>query len=78
MNPQSRTAAASGAGLGTATQGATAQATAFHIGRYTVNAPIVSCCGATDATSRLIGNEVLQRFTVTFDYPRSRMFITPN
>ena len=77
MNLQSRTAAASGVGLGAATQGATAQAAAFRLGRYTVNAPIVSCCGATEATSRLIGNEVLQRFTVTFDYPRSRMYITP-
>ena len=78
MNLQSRTAAASGVGLGAAVQGVTAQATAFRLGRYAVNAPIVSCCGATDATSRLIGNEVLRRFTVTFDYPHSRIFITPN
>jgi hypothetical protein len=78
MNLQSQTPAASGVGLGAATQGATAQATAFRLGRYTVNAPIVSCCGATDATSRLIGNEVLRQFTVTFDYPHARIFIAPN
>jgi hypothetical protein len=36
----------------------------------------MSRCGASDATSRLIGNRVLRRFTVTFDYPSSH--ITPN
>jgi len=78
MNLQSRTPAASGVGLGAPMQGATAQATSFRLGRFTVDGPVVSCCGATDATSRLIGNEVLRRFTVTFDYPSSRMFLTPN
>jgi hypothetical protein len=75
---QSRVATRSGVGLGTPVQGATARATSFRLGRYRVAAPIVSCCGATDATSRLIGNEVLRRFTVTFDYPSSRIFLTPN
>jgi hypothetical protein len=78
MNLQSRVRSQSGAGLGAPVTGATAQATSFRLGRYTVTAPTVSCCGATEATSRLIGNEVLRRFTVTFDYPHSRIFITPN
>ncbi len=78
MKLESRVPATSGAGLGAPVQGATARATSFRLGRYTVTAPIVSCCGATDATSKLIGNEVLRRFTVTFDYPSSRIFITPN
>jgi len=78
MKLQSRVPSQSGVGLGTPVEGATARATSFRLGRYTLNAPVVSCCGATDATSRMIGNEVLRRFTVTFDYPGSRIFITPN
>jgi hypothetical protein len=74
----SRVSTTSGAGLGTQVQGATARATSFRLGRYGITAPTVSCCGASDATSRLIGNEVLRRFTVTFDYPSSQIFITPN
>jgi len=78
MDLQSRVASTSGVGIGTPIQGATARATSFRLGRYSIAAPIVSCCGATDATSRLIGNDVLQRFTVTFDYPSSRIFLAPN
>lgn len=78
MKLETRVPATSGVGLGTHVQGATAQATSFRLGRYSIIAPTVSCCGASDATSRLIGNEALRRFTVTFDYPSSRIFITPN
>jgi len=78
MKLQSRVSAESGVGLGTPVQGATARATSLRLGRYTLEGPIVSCCGATDATSKMIGNEVLRRFTVTFDYPSSRIFIAPN
>jgi Aspartyl protease len=78
MKLETRVPATSGVGFGTHVQGATAQATSFRLGRYSIIAPTVSCCGASDATSRLIGNEVLRRFTVTFDYYSSRIFITPN
>ena len=78
MNLQSRVATTSGAGLGAPTQGATARATSLQLGSYSVSGPTVSCCGATDATSKLIGSEVLRRFTVTFDYPESRIFLTRN
>jgi predicted aspartyl protease len=78
MNLQSRVASTSGVGLGTSSEGATAQATSFRLGRYSVSSPTVSCCGATDATSRLIGSEVLRQFTITFDYPSSRIVIVPN
>jgi len=78
MKLESRVPATSGVGLGTQVEGASAQATSFRLGRYSIIAPTVSCCGASDATSKLIGNEVLRRFTVTFDYPSSRIFITPN
>jgi len=78
MKLQSRTETRSGVGLGNATQGATAEARSFQLGRYTLPNPTVSCCGATDATSKLIGNDVLRFFTVTFDYPSARILITPN
>ncbi len=65
-------------GLGAPVQGATARATSIRLGRYTIEGPLVSCCGGTDATSKIIGSEVLRRFTVTFDYPSSRIFIAPN
>jgi len=78
MKLKSRTSGQSGVGLGEPVQGATARATSFRLGSYTLDGPIVSCCGATDATSKIIGSEVLRRFTVTFDYPSSRIFIAPN
>lgn len=78
MKLEGRVASTSGVGLGTQIQGATARATSLRLGRYSITAPTVACCGATDATSKLIGNEILQRFTVVFDYPSSRIFITPN
>ena len=78
MNLQSRIASKSGVGIGSPVEGATARAESIRLGRYTLENPIVGCCGATDATSKLIGSEVLRRFTVTFDYPASRIFIAPN
>lgn len=78
MKLQSRVSAESGIGLGTAVQGATAQATCFKLGRSSVPNPTVSCCGGTEDTSKLIGNGVLKFFTVSFDYPSSRLLITPN
>jgi predicted aspartyl protease len=78
MKLENRVPATSGVGFGAQIQGATARATSFRLGRYSITAPTVSCCGASDATSKLIGNEVLQRFTVIFDYPSSRIFIEPN
>jgi hypothetical protein len=78
MTMQSRKQTTSGVGLGEPVQGAVAQATAFRLGRLSVASPTVVCCGATDATSKLIGSEILRHFTVTFDYPSSRIFLTPN
>jgi hypothetical protein len=78
MTLQSRVPSKSGVGLGAEVQGATARATTFRLGRYTVEGPLVACCGGTDATSKLVGNEILRRFTVTFDYPSSRILLTPN
>jgi hypothetical protein len=68
----------SGVGLGTPIEGAVGHAVSFRLASYVMLTPVVSCCGATEATSRLIGNEVLRRFTVTFDYPSSRLWLVPN
>jgi hypothetical protein len=78
MKIQARVPTTSGVGIGSSSQGALAHATSFTLAGYQIRNPVVTCCGATDATSTLIGNEVLLHFTVTFDYPSSRIFITPN
>ena len=76
---QNKTPSKSGVGLGTPVEGSIATASSFEIGPYVLGGPIVvSCCGASEATSRLIGTEVLRRFTVTFDYTSSRLFLRPN
>jgi len=75
---QSRKPTATGVGFGEPGKGAVAQATAFRLGRLGVASPTVVCCGATEATSKLIGSEILRHFTVTFDYSSSRIFLTPN
>lgn len=75
---QSRIPRESGIGFGAAVPGATAQAKSFQLGRYTLLNPTVSCCGATDETSKLIGNDVFRFFTVAVDYPSARIWITPN
>jgi hypothetical protein len=75
---QNATASTSGVGLGTPVEGAVAVATSFQIGSFTMTGPPVACCGATEATSRSMGTEILRRFTVIFDYPSSRLFLKPN
>ena len=64
-----------GVGLGAPTRGHIAQARAFRLGGFTVDAPTVACCGASEETSRLIGSGVLSRFRVIFDYARRRLIL---
>jgi hypothetical protein len=64
-----------GVGLGTPTRGYVARARAFRLGGFTVEAPNVACCGASEETSRLIGSGVLSRFRVIFDYARRRLIL---
>ncbi|HMH13914.1 MAG TPA: retropepsin-like aspartic protease [Edaphobacter sp.] len=77
-NMKEKTASKSGVGFGDPLDGAVAVATSFKIGNVTVSGPVVACCGATEATSRLIGTEVLKRFTVVLDYPSLHVFLRPN
>jgi hypothetical protein len=64
-----------GVGLGAPTRGHIARARAFRLGGFTVESPIVACCGASEETSRLIGSGVLSHFRVIFDYARRRMIL---
>jgi len=64
-----------GVGLGLPTRGYIARARAFRLGRFTVEAPTVACCGASEESSRLIGSGVLSEFRVIFDYPRRRLIL---
>jgi Aspartyl protease len=75
---QTKKATETGVGIGTPVEGALAKAISLRIGTFTLGGPIVACCGATDATSRMIGTEVLRRFNVILDYPSSRLFLKPN
>lgn len=75
---QSKTPTTTGVGFGKPVEGAAARAQSFRIGSFILMGPFVTCCGATEATSRMIGTEILRRFTVTFDYPNSRLFLRAN
>lgn len=71
---QDKTATSSGIGLGSPVNGVVGVASSFRIGSFTLSSPIVSCCGATEETSRIIGTGILKHFVVTFDYPSSHFF----
>jgi hypothetical protein len=75
---QTKAPATTGVGFGTPVEGAVARADSFQIGSFVLRGPLVSCCGATEDTSRMIGNEILRRFTATFDYPSSTLYLRPN
>lgn len=72
-----RTAARTGNGLGAPVTGFLATAESFRLGSQELRNLPISCCGGTEQTSRLIGGAVLSRFTVTFDYPHSGIFLAP-
>jgi hypothetical protein len=75
---QSRKATETGVGLGTSTSGSVAELWGFRLGPYLIRDVEVACCGSTEDTERMLGGEILSRFTVTFDYPHQRMFLFPN
>lgn len=75
---KSRVATTTGVGLGRPGAGDLVRATYFRLGKYSLAGPLVACCGSTEDNSRLIGSEILRRFTVTFDYPDSKIYLKPN
>jgi hypothetical protein len=68
----------SGVGLGTPVTGYLGRLSGFKLGAFSFGNVPVSCGGATEQTSRLIGGEILHRFTLIFDYPHKRIFLEPN
>jgi hypothetical protein len=61
-----------GVGLGQEFRTILGRADSLQVGSFTLPHPF----GATGGTG-LIGNEVLRRFHVTFDYPHERVFLSP-
>lgn len=64
-----------GNGLGQPVSGYVGTADSFELGPFKLKNLSLVCCGATEETSRLIGSDILSRFTVTYDYPHSRIFL---
>jgi len=70
-----------GWGAGGASYGKVARAREFRLGEVSVPCPLVALstqAGGTDAersVAGVIGNGLLRRFTVTFDYPRQLMYL---
>jgi hypothetical protein len=75
QNVRERAAITSGNGLGRPVSGFLATATRFTLGSFELRDLSLASGGASEQTSKLIGGAVLSRFTVTFDYPHSRMFL---
>ncbi len=75
---ESKRQTTTGVGLGTAGTGYLGVLWGFRLGEFTLHDVPSACCGATEDTSRLIGGEILRRFTVTFDYPHSRILLRAN
>lgn len=57
---------------------------AFHIGPYVIDKPVVALSGETEGSlssptiSVNLGNNILQRFKVIIDYPNNRLILEPN
>jgi len=75
---ESKRQTTTGVGLGTAGSGYQGVLWGFRWGGLTWRDVPTACCGATEETSRLIGGEILRQFTLTFDYPHSRILLRAN
>lgn len=51
---------------------------ALYICNPDLEGPIDSCCSENPDHKRMIGTEVLRRFTVILDYARNRIILEPN
>lgn len=67
-----------GVGLGTELSGVRGRIESLQLGPFELRGAVSACCGGSDLSSRLIGGQVLSRFTVTLDYSRHRMLLKPN
>lgn len=64
-----------GNGLGQPVPGFIATAKWLQLGSTKLRGVALASGGGSEQTSKLIGGGVLSRFTVTFDYPHSRIFL---
>ncbi|MGB8543682.1 MAG: retropepsin-like aspartic protease [Candidatus Acidiferrales bacterium] len=67
-----------GVGLGQPGEGVVGRALYLQLGSFRLEGPIDSCCSENPDQKRMIGTEVLRRFTVILDYARSRIILEPN
>jgi hypothetical protein len=66
-----------GVGIGQSVEGAVGPNEWFRIGRFRIDATQSACCSGNPADDRVIGNAILSRFVVTFDYPHNRLLLSP-
>jgi hypothetical protein len=67
-----------GVGLGQPGEGVVGLALYLQLGSFRLDGPIDSCCSENPDQKRMIGTEVLRRFTVILDYARNRIILEPN
>jgi hypothetical protein len=67
-----------GVGLGEPGEGVIGRTLYLQLGSYRLDAPTDACCSSVPDHKRMIGTEVLRRFTVILDYAHSRLILEPN
>src|SRR5215472_12037174 len=73
-----------GHGIGGATHNFAMRGAELEIGQYRLKKPVVvvspdeAVLRADPTSSGLVGMDVLQRFTITFDYSRGRIYLEAN
>jgi hypothetical protein len=67
-----------GVGLGQPGEGVIGRTLYLQLGSYRLDAPTDACCSSVPDHKRMIGTEILRRFTVILDYAHSRMILEPN
>jgi hypothetical protein len=67
-----------GVGLGQPGEGVIGRTLYLQLGSYRLEAPTDACCSSVPDHKRMIGTEVLRRFTVILDYAHGRMILEPN
>jgi outer membrane lipoprotein-sorting protein len=85
LQAMQKTVSATSVGAGGETKDVAGRIAGFQLGPYLLREPVVSFSTdlkegllASPMIGGLIGGEILQRFTVTFDYPHHRILLEPN
>jgi hypothetical protein len=68
-----------GNGLGDGSEGGVlGHADVFALGGFRMPGALTACCAPVEWQRSMFGTEILRRFTVIFDYARSRIILEPN